>query len=102
MLRLAIVAAFCAGVPAAPAAAQSVTQVPFTAGLSTPEAFRAAIEARLGRARGLLDGMMAVRGPRTIDNTLRTYDDMWGVLNEAGGIASVFTSNHPDEQMRKL
>jgi thimet oligopeptidase len=82
--------------------AQRVTQIPFTAGLSTPEAFRAAIEGRLGRARGLLDGMMAVRGPRTIDNTLRTYDDMWGVLNEAGGIASVFTSNHPDEQMRKL
>src|SRR5688572_18182214 len=87
---------------AASADAQTVTQVPFTAGLSTPDALRAAIEGRLGRAHGLLDGLLAVRGARTIDNTLRPYDDMWGVINEAGGIASVFTSNHPDEQMRKL
>jgi thimet oligopeptidase len=102
MLRVVAVAAVCAGLAAAPAAAQNVAQIPFTTGLTTPEAFRAAVEGRLGRARGLLDGMLAVRGVRTIDNTLRPYDDMWGVLSEAGGIASVFTSNHPDEQMRKL
>lgn len=99
MLRVAAAAALCACV-AVSAAAQ--TQVPFTAGLTSPEAFRQAVETRLARARQLLDTMVAVKGPRTIENTLKTYDDMWGVLNEARGQASVFTSNHPDEQMRKL
>ena len=102
MLRLVVVTAFCAGLAAAPAAAQTAGQVPFTSGLSTPESFRSTIDGALGRARGRLDGMLAVRGARTIENTLTPYDDMWGDIAMARGQAAVFTSNHPDERMRKM
>lgn len=84
---------------AGPAAAQ---QAPFTAGLSTPEALKAAVDGALGRARGRLDGMLAVKGTRTVENTLAAYDDMWGDIAIASGTASVFTSNHPDGRMRKM
>jgi thimet oligopeptidase len=89
-------------VAAMPARAQGPDAAPFTAGIGTPESFKAGVDGRVARARQLLDTLLAVRGRRTIDNTLTPYDDMWGELFTARGQASTFTSNHPDERMRKL
>jgi thimet oligopeptidase len=87
---------------ALPARAQDVATAPFTAGLTTPESFKAAIDGRVAHARQLLDALVAATGTRTIDNTLRPYDDMWGELFTASGQAAIFASNHPDERMRKI
>jgi thimet oligopeptidase len=89
-------------VAALPARAQGLDTAPFTAGIGTPESFKAGVDGRVARARGLLDALLAVKGPRTIDNTLAPYDAMWGELFTARGQASTFTANHPDERMRKL
>jgi len=85
-----------------PARAQEAAGTPFTAGLATPEAFKAAVDGRVTRARQLLTRLLAVNGQRTIENTLGPYDQMWGELYTAGAQASVFRSNHPDERMRTL
>jgi thimet oligopeptidase len=87
---------------AAPAARAQAVAEPFTTGLSTPEALKAAVDRRLAHARELLDAMVAVTGKRTVDNTLRPYDDMWGELFVAGSQVGIYTANHPDERMRKM
>jgi thimet oligopeptidase len=99
---LVVVALFCLSAVPRPARAQDVVTVPFTAGIGTPERFKAAIDGRVSRARELLNGLLTVTGPRTAANTLAPYDDMWGELFTARSQASVITSNHPDERMRKL
>jgi thimet oligopeptidase len=102
MLRLVCAALFCLSAAALPARAQDVAPAPFTAGISTPETFKAVVDTRIGRARELLNTLLAVTERRTVANTLQPYDDMWGELFAARGQASVFTSNHPDERMRKM
>jgi thimet oligopeptidase len=88
-------------VSAVPAVAQGVSSAPFTQGITDPESFRKVIDARLARARQLLDGMLAVKGERTVANTLAPYDELSGELFAAGNQASVMAGLHPDQAMRR-
>jgi thimet oligopeptidase len=98
---LALACVVCLGA-AVPVAAQQPDTTPFTTGVTTPQSLQAAVSARVARARQLLSAFLAVSGRRTIDNTLRPYDDMFGELHTAGAQAAVYTANHPDERMRTM
>jgi len=74
---------------------------PFTAGLSDASSLVSLVDGRIARARRALDSMLAVRGPRTIENTLRPYDDMLAELDTADSAAGLMAAVHPDEAMRR-
>jgi thimet oligopeptidase len=77
------------------------TDAPFTTGLSDAASLQAMVDGRIARARQSLDRLLAVRGPRTVANTLRPYDDMLAELNTASEEASVLAALHPDEAVRR-
>jgi thimet oligopeptidase len=77
------------------------TNTPFFSGVADPASLTAAIEARLNRARQTLDRVLAVTGKRTVDNTLRPYDDLKIELGTAFGVTNMLRSLHPDAAMRK-
>jgi thimet oligopeptidase len=88
-------------VAAVPAAAQNTPTAPFTEGVNDPDAFRKIVEARVTRARQLLDQLLAVTGPRTVANTLTPYDELSGELYTASSYARVMAALHPSEAMRR-
>src|SRR5688500_4066048 len=86
---------------AVPAMAQDPAEAPFTEGISDAASLKRVVDARIARARRLLDGVLAVTGTRTIANTLTPYDDLLGELYTAGSQARVMAALHPDEPMRR-
>ena len=87
---------------AAPALAQTgATSTPFWTGMKDAATFDRAMDARLAHARSLLDGVVAVKGPRTLDNTLRPYDDVLLELDAVGSQSQLVQSVHPVEAMRQ-
>jgi thimet oligopeptidase len=88
-------------VPATPALAQDAAAAPFTQGLSDPESLKRTIDRRMARARELLDAMLAVKGARTVANTLGPYDELLGELFTGSSQARVIAALHPDEAMRR-
>ncbi|MFI5178848.1 MAG: hypothetical protein ACHQO8_09805 [Vicinamibacterales bacterium] len=76
------------------------TSVPFWTGMSAPGAFERAMDARLAHARTLLDRVLAVKGRRTIENTLRPFDDLQLELDAVGQQAGLIQSVHPDAAAR--
>jgi thimet oligopeptidase len=83
-------------------AAQEAAAAPFTAGITDAASLKRAVDARVARARQLLDSMLAVRGTRTVANTLAPYDDLLGELFTAGGQVGVMAELHPDEATRDM
>jgi thimet oligopeptidase len=105
-LRIAIVAVLVSlyagvAVHVAPAASERVDTAPFFGGIGDPASFKATMDARLAEAQQMLDGLLAVKGPRTVDNTLRPYDDVEIKLTDVAGPAAVVFAMHPDERMRQ-
>ena len=87
---------------AAPAGAQTgATSTPFWTGMTDAAAFDRAMDARLAHARRILDGVVAAKGPRTVDNTLRPYDDVLLELDAVGSQSQLVQSVHPVEAMRQ-
>jgi thimet oligopeptidase len=87
---------------AAPAAAQTgATSAPFWTGMKDAATFERAMDARLTHAKRVLDGVAAVTGPRTIENTLRAYDDVLLELDAVGSQSQLVQSVHPVEGMRQ-
>jgi thimet oligopeptidase len=82
--------------PTAPAG-----QAPFTQGIADAASLKVAVDARVARARKLLDDMLAVTGTRTLENTLAPYDEISGELMTAGAQARLMAALHPDEAVRK-
>jgi thimet oligopeptidase len=74
---------------------------PFTQGIADAASLKQAVEARVARARTLLDEMLAVKGARTVRNTLTPYDELSGELLTAGSQARLMAALHPDEAVRK-
>src|SRR5262245_11121291 len=74
---------------------------PFTSGGTDAAALQRSIERRLGRAQGLLDGLLRVTGPRTVANTLQPYHEILDEFQTAASYASVIAALHPDEAARK-
>jgi Zn-dependent oligopeptidase len=77
------------------------TSTPFWTGMSDATAFERAMDARLGHARTRLDAILAVKGGRSIDNTLRPYDDVLLELDAVSSQAQLIQSVHPEERMRQ-
>jgi thimet oligopeptidase len=86
-----------------PAAAPAVgpSTAPFWTGTPDATAFERAMDARLAHARTLLQQLTAVTGARTIDNTLRVYDDVALELDAVGQQALLIQSAHPDATLRE-
>jgi thimet oligopeptidase len=76
------------------------TSVAFWTGMAEPGAFERAMDARLAHARTLLDQVLAVTGRRTIENTLRPFDDLQLELDAVGQQAGLIQSVHPDAAAR--
>jgi thimet oligopeptidase len=87
---------------AAPAAAQQAATPPFSDGITDAASLKRAVDARIARARQLLDSMLAVKGTRTVANTLEPYDELRGELETAGTEASVMAALHPDAATRAM
>ena len=87
----------------APAArtADPIDRTPFTTALSDPASFTKALESHLAKAQEKLAQLIAVKGARTIDNTLRLYDEFGFETQQVGGPANVVARLHPDEAMRQ-
>jgi thimet oligopeptidase len=87
---------------AAPArAADEPLGAPFTAGLSDPDSLQRVADGRIAKAHALLDAMLAVKGRRTLANTLRPYDDLLAELDTASTAGRVLAAVHPDAAMRQ-
>ena len=101
MLRVTRAAFVVAFLLAAPwhASAQDVT--PFLQGVTDADSLTRVVQARVARARLLLDTMLAVNGTRTVANTLAPYDEAAGELFTAGWQARITSMFHPDAAMRQ-
>ena len=97
---LALALAFGCVAAGLPASAQAPT-TPFTSGITDAASLNRAIDARISRARTLLDGMLAVKGARTVANTLAPYDELLDELNTASGQVTVMMDLHPDPAVRQ-
>jgi thimet oligopeptidase len=83
-----------------PAPSVGATNTPFWTGITDAAAFERTMDARLEHARTLLDQLTAVRGARTVDNTLRLYDDVLLELDAVGQQAGLIEAVHPDATFR--
>jgi len=77
--------------------------LPATAQPATPtaESLTMEIQAHLDQAQSLLDRVVAVEGPRTVENTLEVLNDLSIALDAAGSKSSLMENVHPDEEVRK-
>jgi thimet oligopeptidase len=58
------------------------------------------IQGRLEQQRRQIDSLLAFEGQKTLENTLRPYDDAVATLSAAGSLASLLDSVHPDKPVR--
>ena len=56
--------------------------------------------ARLARHQQAIDRLMAVQGPRTLENTLRPYDQAVAELSATGSQTALLDSVYPDKAVR--
>jgi thimet oligopeptidase len=65
-----------------------------------PAAFEQRVTDRLARAQAAIDQMLAVTGPRTVENTLAPYDDAVEQLDSACNQSSLMQIVSPDAAIR--
>jgi thimet oligopeptidase len=94
--------ALLAGSPAAQGPAAGASSTPFWTGITDAASFERAIDARLAHARELVTRVLAVKGTRTLENTLRPYDDLLLELDAAGQQPGLVQSVHPDAEFRTV
>jgi thimet oligopeptidase len=58
------------------------------------------VRARLARQSQLIEALLAVQGQKTLENTLRPYDDAVATLSATGSLASLLDSVYPDKAVR--
>ena len=63
----------------------------------TPEVLTAAADRQLAAAKTILDRLVAVSGPRTIENTLQPYDELFQLQN---AVFNFLTIVHRDQTVR--
>jgi thimet oligopeptidase len=73
----------------------------FTSGVTDVASLQNAVDTRLSRAQRLLIELAAVKGPRTLANTLEPYDELLEEIRTASGLAGIMAAVHPDQAMRK-
>ena len=74
---------------------------PFFAGIEDAASLERVMTARLASAQQMLDRLMTFKGTRTIENTLRPYDDLSMAIADVTGPCSLISQTHPDERMRQ-
>src|SRR5262249_46215452 len=84
------------------AGATGPATAPFWTGMSSAAGFQRAMDGRLAHARGLLERLVAAKGPRTIDNTLHPFDDIQLELDAVAQQAQLIQSVHPDTTTREV
>ena len=87
-------------VDAAKPSTRAAVDAPFWTGHPDAAAFARIENQRLLRAQQAVDRVLAVKGRRTIENTLRPYDDALLELNSAGSQAGLMENVHPDSSLR--
>ncbi len=80
--------------------AQTIAQPTVWASKPDVPAFEKTVNDRLAAAQAAIDKVVAVKGQRTIENTLATYDEALRNLNSAAYLASLVESVHPDAAFR--
>jgi thimet oligopeptidase len=93
-------AAVSAAAPARKRIAPARDDAPFWTTSPTADAFEKIHRARLKAAQDAIDRLVAVKGRRTIENTLRPYDDAQIQLDAVGGQANLLQNVHPDAALR--
>ncbi len=58
------------------------------------------VTGKLARHQEAIEGLLAVNGPRTFENTLRRYDDAVSELSSAGSQTALLDSVYPDKAIR--
>src|SRR5271166_3813543 len=58
------------------------------------------VQAGLGRHQQAIDRLLSVEGQRTLDNTLRPYDDAVAELSAGGSQTALLDSVYPDKAIR--
>ena len=87
-------------VAAAGAGDLAQTQLPLWSTQPDAAAFEKMENGRLDAAQRAIDGIVAVKGPRTIENTLSSYDEAIAQLNAAMNFSSLMEAVHPDAAFR--
>jgi thimet oligopeptidase len=85
---------------AATSKTSAAADAPFYAGKPTAESFTKLQDQRLARAQAGIDRLVAAKGARTVENTLRPYDDILLELDAVSAQASLMENVHPDSTMR--
>ncbi|PYX52197.1 MAG: peptidase M3 [Acidobacteria bacterium] len=78
----------------------SVSQPTLWANKPDVPAFEKAVSERLAAAQRSIDVLVAVKGPRTIENTLVPFDEAIRQINSGGYFASLMQQVHPDATFR--
>jgi thimet oligopeptidase len=86
------------------AVAQSAVSDPLHIWVGNPDAAqaRAWADAHLAAAQAQIDALLAVKGERTVENTLRPFDEAQRELDLAGSGASLLTNASPNKELRDL
>src|SRR5499426_2443511 len=80
--------------------AATPADAPFWTGQRDAASFTKLQEDRLSKAKLSLERMLAVTDKRTIENTLKPYDEMLTYLDAVANQASLIKEVHPDESVR--
>ena len=100
-LRSATIAAGFATLVAFSQGAAQARDLPFWTGRPDSARFAALTAERLAAARKTWDQLVAVKGPRTIANTLVPYDEIVRQTDAAGRQAGLIREVHPDVPVRQ-
>jgi len=93
--------AFLVAAPARSASSSSSSDnAPFWTGKPTAAQFKERQEKRLALAKTAMDKMLAVKGARTIENTLATFDEIGRQLDMAGSQSGLIEEVSPDSATR--
>ncbi|HYM81201.1 MAG TPA: M3 family metallopeptidase [Candidatus Limnocylindria bacterium] len=101
LLMLVLATAILGGMPP-PAPAAQPDDAPFWTGHPNAATFRKVNEGRITQAKQAVTKMLAVKGKRTIENTLVPYDEASLHLDMAGSQASLIENVHPDSGLRTM
>ena len=97
-LRLLLISTLVAG--AAGAQGMPKSQPPLWAAKPDVAAFEKVEAGRLAEAQRYVDRLLAVKGARTVENTLRPFDAALEQINEAIYFAGLMQQVHPDAKFR--
>jgi thimet oligopeptidase len=65
-----------------------------------PAGMKAEVQAHLDQAQKILDGILAVKDARTVENSLNPMNDLSLELADAANLASLMENVHPDAEVR--